>query len=89
MRFWNLFAGIAVAAAVLLTGAVAEAKKKDKHVQTAQATEEESCPNPRWEEMPFGDRVVCVPPGLKGRFSPDFPPGLKGVPPPGWKVVSP
>jgi hypothetical protein len=89
MRIWNLFAGVAVATAVLLTGSVAEAQKIPKSLKTAQVNAQPctlDLKRAHWTEVPapLGGGTVCVPPGLSGRFSLDFPPGLKGVPPPGW-----
>ena len=87
MRFWNLFASVAVAAAMLLAGGVAEAKKIPKPVKTAQASTPCSLdPNrSHWEQVLVpGVGTVCVPPGL-GRF-PEHPPGLGGQAPRGWPV---
>jgi hypothetical protein len=94
MRFSDLFAALPVAAAMLLTGAAAEAQqvKPIKTTLTAQGT----CPDPNhpnWgTATDVNGRTVCVPPGLTGRFPRDvasgnfFPPGLRGVAPPGWPI---
>jgi hypothetical protein len=93
MRFSNLFAGVAVAAAVLVTGAAAEAKKKP----TAEGTDfkirrdlKTGCPNDAWGTAPDGE--TCLPPGLARRLERTgaLPRGLvKNGLPGGWRSVSP
>jgi len=92
MRSWNLFSGVAVAAAILLTGAAAEAQKRP----TAEANKiptdfkirnelKTGCPNGNWGAI----GTTCLPPGLE-RLARGLPPGLEGKgPPPGWRPVSP
>jgi hypothetical protein len=93
MRSWNLFSGVAVAAAILLTGAAAEAQKStpeankiptDFKIRNELKT---GCPNGTWGTAPDG--TTCLPPGLT-RLGGALPPGRvdKG-PPPGWRPVSP
>jgi len=69
MRFWNLLAGVTIAAAVLLTGATAEAQKRppgwDKGNKPWKGTAEEPGHPPGFiRGRKVGWRGLGLPPGL-------------------------